>query len=495
MMTQAAPTANGSADAPPDAAAPDLARLQIDRMTTHRRRGRVVRWIVVLLILIVLGALSAGPIQERLLRPRVRAGVVTRVAATAGVLRTTASGYVVARTRAAISSRQAGRLEALHVDVGSRVVKGQLLGQLGHDDLAAGVEEWRATVAQRTHDVTVIDAEIAAAEAAIAAEELRVTEADAAVEAAQERLTEAERLLQLEGELEQKGASSDDATARARAERDVIDRQAAMMTRAAATARTRVEQRRRELDVTTARRAAAESAIDAAKAALARAEALRADADILAPFAGVVVQKEAEVGEMVAPVNAAGSTTRGAIVTLADFKTLEMEVDVIERDIGMVSDGLPCRIVLDSRRGTPYAGRVRQVVPTADRSRGIVQVKVTFDALDEHVLPEMSGRVEFLSEEGADAVLGEDRILAPAAAIVTRDGQSGVFVIEDAVARFVPVTTGETVNTGETAPAGDTEGDRVVVASGVTGGEQVVLSPGPKVVDGATVELMSEATD
>src|SRR5204863_5180950 len=102
----------------------------------------------------------------------------------------------------------------------------------------------------------------------------------------------------------------------------------------------------------------AESSVTVAEAALARAVATRADADIVAPFGGRVLRKEAEIGEMVAPVNSAGSSTRGAIVTLADFASLEVEVEVIERDIGRIEVNGPCRIVLDSRRDQPYAGFV-----------------------------------------------------------------------------------------------------------------------------------------
>ena len=178
---------------------------------------------------------------------------------------------------------------------------------------------------------------------------------------------------------------------------------------------------------------------------------------------------------MVAPVNAAGSTTRGALVTLADFASLEMEVDVIERDIGKVAEGLPCRITLDSR-DAPYAGHVRQVVPTADRTRGTVQVKVAFDALDAHVLPEMSGRVEFLDEGAEDVVLGRDRVLLDERALVRSGGAVRVLVVRDGAVESVAVEL-----------RGDTDGGRVEVASGLRGGEEVVLAPPPGLADGTAV--------
>jgi RND family efflux transporter MFP subunit len=242
-------------------------------------------------------------------------------------------------------------------------------------------------------------------------------------------------------------------------------------------AKAEVEQGRAESGVLRAQIDTAREAAKRAEAALQRAEALRADADILAPFAGVVLRKEAEIGEMVSPVNSAGSTTRGAVVTLADFASLEMEVDVIERDIWKVAEGLPCRVVLDSRK-QPYAGRVRQVVPTADRTRGTVQVKVSFDALDEHVLPEMSGRVEFLAEDAADKVLGADRVLVHARTVVRLKAATGVYVVDGETVSLVDI---------ELADAPEEDG-RVEVREGLQGGEEVVIDPPPDLTDGTTVQ-------
>lgn len=456
-----------------------LEALRIDRTPAGPRRRKRKRWVVVGVLLVLLGAVVAGPVREALSVPRVTTATVRRVSSVEGSIRTSASGYVVARRRASISSRLSGRLETLLVDVGDRVEKGQLLGQLGHEDLKATVRETEAILAQRRADLGMAVRDKAVAEAELAAARQRLEDARALERVETERLAETERLLALEEKLVAEGAATGDQRDRQRSQRDVqrlllLATQSRVKTSAADVERAEVE-----LLAFDSRIEAAAAAIGAAEASLDRAQALRADADILAPFAGVVLRKEAEVGEMVAPVNAAGSSTRGAIVTLADFASLEMEVDVIERDIGGVAPGLPCRIVLDARKTTPYAGRARQVVPTADRTRGTVQVKVTFDALDEHVLPEMSGRVDFLEPEAVDRALAQDEITVPEAAVVHPDGDA-VFVVDGDVARLTPV---------QLSPAAEAGLRRVI--AGLRGGEAVILSPAAEVRDGGAVRVVT----
>ncbi len=457
----------------------DLSTLRIERGAEGRRRVRIP-WLAGIVVLLVLGGLAL--LARQLLVPRVVTDTVARVAATQGAVRTTASGYVVARRRAAISSRLSGRLEALLVDVNDRVEKGQLVGRLGQADLVAAVAEARAALARARSEVGVAEQEVVQARSVVATSERRDAQAEAALVSARANEEEAARQLAVDERLLPSGGASADDVAARRSALDVRRAQVAEATAGLAAARAETAESRTRVDVLAARLASAHAAVDVAQAGLERAEALRDDADIRAPFDGVVLRKEAEVGEMVAPVNAAGSTTRGAIVTLADFESLEMEVDVIERDIGRVTEGLPCRIVLDACT-EPFAGRVRQVVPTADRTRGTVQVKVVFDALDDRVRPEMSGRVEFLDEDAASRVLGKDRVLVPERALTTRDGARGVFLYADRAVTFHAVAT-----TG----AADADG-RVEVAEGLRGGEVVVLDPDPKLAEGARVQVAGDA--
>ena len=145
-----------------------------------------------------------------------------------------------------------------------------------------------------------------------------------------------------------------------------------------------------------ARANAARARIDAAKASLRFAEANLENTYIRAPFSGTVLRKEAEVGEVVAP-SVGGGLTRGAVVTMADLSTLEVEVDVNEAYIGRVQHGQSARITLDAYPDTAFRGSVRQVVPTADRQRATVQVKVTILDHDPRILPEMGARVDFIA--------------------------------------------------------------------------------------------------
>jgi len=234
----------------------------------------------------------------------------------------------------------------------------------------------------------------------------------------------------------------------------------------------------KEAATATARVESAKSGLASAEASLREARSRREDAFIRANFRGRVLRKEAEVGEVIAPATTGGGSTRGALLTLADFDTLEMEVDVFERDVALVKEGSPARIVLDAYPKDPFPGKVRQVVPTADRQKATVQVKVSFERPDPRVLPEMGGKVVFL-DEGTTVSLEAERVMVPAAAMAEKDGRRGVWILErdgtNHRVRFAPVETG---------PA---EGDRVRATTGLAGGERVVLGPPADLKDGELV--------
>src|SRR5439155_23574806 len=136
---------------------------------------------------------------------------------------------------------------------------------------------------------------------------------------------------------------------------------------------------------------------------------------VRAPFDGTVLRKDAEVGEIVAPSAAGGGLTRTAIATMADLGTLEVEVDVNEAYIAQVHSGQACRITLDAYPDTSFAGRTRQVVPTADRQKATVQVKVSILDRDPRILPEMGAKVEFVRETSAERAVAARRGLVPSA--------------------------------------------------------------------------------
>src|SRR5207249_3075130 len=207
--------------------------------------------------------------------------------------------------------------------------------------------------------------------------------------------------------------------------------------------------------------------LEAAEAALRFAQASLENTLIRAPFSGTVLRKEAEVGEVVAP-SVGGGLTRGAVVTMADLRTLEVEVDVNEAYIARVHHGQPAKITLDAYPDTSFGGQVRQVVPTADRQRATVQVKVSILDHDPRILPEMGARVDFLEPERPAAARGAApttplRIRVPAGAVRERDGQTVVWLVRNG--RLEP----------RVVQAGPVSGEFREIRSGLSGGELVLV--------------------
>jgi RND family efflux transporter MFP subunit len=200
---------------------------------------------------------------------------------------------------------------------------------------------------------------------------------------------------------------------------------------------------------------------------------------IRAPFTGTVLRKDAEVGEIVAPSSAGGGLTRTAIVTMADLGTLEVEVDVNEAYIAQVRGGQSARITLDAYPDTSFTGRVRQVVPTADRQKATVLVKVAIVDRDPRILPEMGAKVEFSREEGTAAAIAVRRVMVPSAALAQAADGPKVWVVEQGKvsARSVDV--------------GPVRGDQVEIRRGLSGGESVVLGPPAGLKEGARVRVKS----
>jgi RND family efflux transporter MFP subunit len=464
-------------------AARGAASLRIDRAAPRRRRGGGGTWILALLLLGVVGGIAwffYGKASGALGGREVREGRALRRSPESASERTTASGYVVARTRAAISPKYPGKLVRLLVDVGDTVKAGQLLAELDHVELDASVSRGEADVARARSEVEV--AERNAAERQLSADGARsaVKTARAALREAEVRRdnskSEADRAERLLKERIVTESERDKAVAQAKMDAAQADRVAAMLTMA------EVEESRAAKDASASagRIESAKSSLASSEASLRELQSRRDDAFIRAEFGGRVLRKEAEVGEVIAPATMGGGSTRGALLTLADFDTLEMEVDVFERDVSRVESGAPCRIVLDAYSSDPFPGKVRQVVPTADRQKATVQVKVAFDAPDPRVLPEMGGKVVFLA--AGTKVSGEaERVFVPANALAERDGRRGVWILEKEGTgqrvRFAPVE------------AGAADGDLVVAKSGLAGGERVVLDPPAGLKDGERVTV------
>ncbi len=206
------------------------------------------------------------------------------------------------------------------------------------------------------------------------------------------------------------------------------------------------------------------AAIDVARAAVTGAEVALENTLIRAPFDGTVLTKNADVGEMVAPM-AASVSSRSAVVTMADMSSLQVEADVSESNIERISGNQPCEITLDAYPEARYQGYVAKIVPTADRAKATVMVKVGFRSYDTRVLPEMSAKVLFLARTSDTPKEPARSILTvPLNALATRDGKRVVYVIRDNHAVEIPVTVGKEFGSQTEITRGLSAGDRVIAA-------------------------------
>jgi len=230
------------------------------------------------------------------------------------------------------------------------------------------------------------------------------------------------------------------------------------------------------LDAAEARYQRVKAGIATAEAAVVAAEVSLENTVIRAPFNGTVLTKNADVGEVVAPL-AASAFSKSAVVTIADLGSLQVEADVAESNLEAISAGQPCEIVLDAYPDVRYPGFVAKIVPTADRAKATVQVKVAFRSYDSRVLPEMSAKVHFQPRTSRVAADTQPVLVVPSTAVAERTGRSVVFVIERGRAVEVPVLVGRQL------------GSSVVVREGLRPGTQVVDSVAARLRDGVKVTV------
>ncbi len=400
----------------------DLSKLRIERKPApagRRWRRRVPGWLLVAVaVLAALGVLyGLGVLQPA---REVETAVVSLTYPSEGHTLLNASGYVVAQRKAAVASKGTGRLEYLGVEEGSRVKRGEVIARLESDDFRARMHEAAA----------------------------RLSVARAQLSEAQAELGDARLNYQRQEALVKEGfvPRADFDTAKAR------------------------------LETAVAAEALARSQIKAAEAALAAAEVDVEYTNIRAPFDGVVLTKNADVGEVVAPL-ASSVNTRAAVVTMADMSSLQVEADVSESNLSKVKVGQPAEIQLDALPGVRLPGTVHMIVPTADRAKATVLTKVRFAELDPRVLPEMSAKVAFLSRP----VSGTERPLlaVPKDALLKGSDSTVAFVVREGRAHEVAVKTGQSL------------GQRVEVLGGLKEGDRVVLRP-EGLGDGSRVRLAGD---
>jgi len=414
----------------------DLERLRIDRDAAPRRPWLL--WTV--LAVVVAAGVVAYPrartyVAERQ-APEVELARATQVVSVAGgstdlpVL--VATGYVVARHSSDVGVKVGGRLARLKFEEGTRVRKGEVMAEIEHADIDAQLEASRRAVA----------------------------EADAALVQAIAARDEDNRAYDRQRALMKDGITTDAALTAAQA--------------AAAVSAARVK--------------SAEAAIASSHARVRVTEEALENTNVRAPFDGVVIKKRAEVGETVSPFGVQGQSSRegGAIATIADLGELEVQTEVSENSVAKLTSTMPAEVKLQAYQDQVYKGRLRQIFPSADRAKAIVEVRVTILDADAHVKPEMSASVTFQEKRKPDAsATASDVPAAPAAPIVlvpkrTLTDQNGAAVVW--------VVTGTTA-ARRIVTLGRERLDQVEVRSGVAPGEALILNPTSTLTDRGPVRV------
>ena len=398
--------------------ADDLSKLRIDRALAPVQTRRRRRWWWGA----ALAGIAAAGAAWFALSPRATAVQITPIVTTypsQQFVVLNSSGYVVAQRKAAIASKASGRLEWLGVTEGSRVKAGDIIARLDARDLAAQLESANAS--------------IKVARAAI----------------------------------EQAEAEDRDAAASLRRTQDLLQQKFV--------SQSALDQAKARADRAVAGVASAKAGVSVAEANARNAQVAVDYTQIRAPFDGIILSKSANVGDMVTPFSSAADS-KGAVVTMADMSTLEVEADVSESSLSKISVGQPCEITLDALPNVRFRGTVSRIVPTVDRAKATVMTKVRFEAIDPRVLPEMSAKVSFLSQ----AVTAEQQkpmTAVNAEALTQRDGMTVLVVVRDSKAAVVPIVPGTKF------------GDLTAIAGDVKPGEKAVVKPAGDLLDGALVKL------
>ncbi len=399
----------------------DLKKLKIEKadkviITAGRKKKPFIIAAIILMFLISVILYRAGIIAPA---TTVDVTTVSQVYPSQSLSILNASGYIVAQRKAAVASKMTGRLVALNVEEGSKIKKGQIIARMESADVSAARDQ--------------------------AAANLNTVRAN----------------------LEQ-----------VRADRDNLEKDHARYQRLAEGGY--VAQSEYDAIKTRYRRAvegvkAAEANVTGASAALAGARANLDYTLIRAPFDGVVLTKNADVGDIVSPLGAA-ATAKAAVVTIADMSSLQVEVDVSETSIVSIRTGQPCDIQLDALADMRFRGEVHAIVPTVDRSKATVLVKVRFLDKDPRMLPDMSAKVSFLSRKLNPEEL-KPRVAVNQAALINRDNQNVVLLLRGTNVQQISPKLGKNL------------GDMVEVTEGLKPGDRVVINPPKGLKDGSKIKI------
>ena len=401
----------------------DYSGLRIDKtriMPQQRRNRRVYFGVIFALVIVLLMVLGLTGFFSPSIK--VDTSTTSLVYPSQALTQLNASGYVVPQRKAAVAAKVTGRIIALYVEEGSRVKKDQIIARLEADDVAAQRDQARANLEVSKQNLEQARAELADAKASFQREEALL---------AQDFTTK---------------AAYDAAEARCK--------------KAIAAA------------------SAAEAMVRANDAALKAANVVLDYALIKAPFDAIVLTKNADIGDIVTPIGAAANA-KAAVVTIADLSSLQVEADVAESNLEAIKMGQPTEVQLDAIPDTRFKGAIHMIVPTADRTKATVMVKVKFLNMDSRILPEMSAKVAFLSREASNDEQ-QPRLAIPQKAIRVRNGNTMVFVVRGNRVDEMKVSAGHQI------------GDMIEINSGLTKGEKVVINPPAKLRNGSRIKLIQQ---
>ena len=416
---------------PPKNLKPDLSSLRISE--GKRSNSRSSRWIWVVLVILVLGLAGGATFAYRNRKVEVEVTTATKPATgPAGVLN--ASGYVTPRRRATIAAKITGRVTGVFFDEGTRVTEGQLLATLDDSDARRALDSAKAD--RDSSQAAILDLQVQLKNAEI---ELHRTQ-----------------LLVKDGVSTQEALDS------------------AVMT--ADSLRAKIDLAKKQVLASDARINEAQQAVD--------------NCTIRAPFAGIVVSKDAQIGEMVSPVSAGGGFTRTGIATIVDLHSNEFEVDVSEAYISRVFDGQAVNAVLDAYPDWTIPAKVRTVIPTADRQKATVKVRISITepnhrtlmdpAKDTRILPDMGVKVTFLENEPKPGIKKKE---SAAVAMVPQKA-----IRQDNTSKYVFVVNGDTLER-RAVTTGEARGSDVEILAGLQPAATVVVGGPDSLHDGQSVQI------
>lgn len=400
-----------------------LKELRIERHQRDDHDGGSGRWpwIVgaVVVAVLLLGGAGWMVLGQRPVTVRTAVAAAPTAGGGAGTV-LQATGYITARRQATVSAQITGTLTAVLIEEGDHVKQGQVLARLDDSGYKAYLDAAKAQADSAHAQVAQFQAQLA------------------------QSIHDAERLQSL-------------------AARGLVSRQSA-------------EQARTQVDSLRAQLKAQQQQARAADAQTAVAQVNFDYCVVRAPFSGMVTTKDAQVGEIISPLSAGGGFTRTGVGTIVDMDSLEIDVDVNEAYIGRIAPRMRAEAVLDAYPDWKIPAHVVAIVPTADRGKATIKVRVALEKKDARVVPEMGARVSFLERQAKATVQAPQGVLVPAKAIVQRAGHSVVFVLDSGKASQRTVQ-----------PAPQSYGDLRLVPTAVKPGDSVVVSPPAELRDGSDV--------